>query len=616
MSEQSFELDQASELPSGDRLTLEDLNRIGTEDKAYDAWIDYVVRDLSGVRSALLTVDENTTGRLAPVAFWPVDIQNAHALGDLVDESVLSNSSVMMPLEQEGHYGFAYPVFVDEQLKAVFAVHVSLHSPALIEQTIERIEWLCLWLSARFVQRNSANQAAQIKRLRLSLDGYLSVSSVTEWHEAAHKWVDSLQKHFQCERVSVATVRKDRVGQLVISGSSDHEHKTLLVKSIKAAMQEACDQKRHLVIPRLDDSDYQITQNSEKLSELNQNGALLSLPLIRDDVIYGMVLLERTAASPFSAGDIEFLESVTALVGLTLEEKRLANQGVFAFLRAKLKTQLARLFGAGYLKRKLFALGLIALIAFLSVAKGDYTVNGNVELEPRMVRVVSAPFDGYLKRSSVRAGDKLTEGEVLLEMEDRDLRLEKIKWLSQVAQEEKQYNEAIASYDRAEASIFSAKIAQSRAALDTVESKLERSIVKVPFDALVLSGDLSKRVGGSISRGEELFQVSPLDAYRLVVYVSEYKIQDVSIGQSGHVLFSSLAEQDYPIHVEALTPVTTTRDGGTFYRVEARIDDVSQDFRPGLVGVARIKVDERLLIDIWTHDFRQWMAVQLWSFWG
>lgn len=107
-----------------------------------------------------------------------------------------------------------------------------------------------------------------------------------------------------------------------------------------------------------------------------------------------------------------------------------------------------------------------------------------------------------------------------------------------------------------------------------------------------------------------------MNNYRLILYVSEYKIRDLQEGQQGHVVLSSLPNQSFDFEVINITPITEVRDGGTFFRVEAQIDETAPGFRPGLVGIGKVSIDERLLIDIWTHDLRHWLRMKLWSFWG
>jgi hypothetical protein len=38
--------------------------------------------------------------------------------------------------------------------------------------------------------------------------------------------------------------------------------------------------------------------------------------------------------------------------------------------------------------------------------------------------------------------------------------------------------------------------------------------------------------------------------------------------------------------------------------------------RVGLEGVAKIYIDERLLVSVWTRGVRDWLKLQIWRFWG
>ncbi|MFT5484981.1 MAG: multidrug resistance efflux pump, partial [Halieaceae bacterium] len=318
----------------------------------------------------------------------------------------------------------------------------------------------------------------------------------------------------------------------------------------------------------------------------------------------------------FSAVEIERLEANVALVSVAFRHRRLAEMSFLGVSRTRFRRQLERLLAPGYIKRKVFSICLFSLVLFLALAQGEYRINADATLEPRQVRIISSPFGGYLKTSTHRAGDRVKEGEIIAALEDSELRLEKIKAISRLSQSSNQYSEALAGRDRAQAQIYSAQIAEAKANLASTEGRLERSVLKAPFDALIVSGDLTQRVGGSLNQGEELFRLSPMRDHRLVLYVSEYRIGHVELGQRGRVVLSSMPSEGFDFMVESLTPVTEVRDGGTVFRVEGRLEESHALFRPGLVGVAKVEAGSKLLIDIWTIDFRKWLTLKMWSFWG
>ena len=64
-----------------------------------------------------------------------------------------------------------------------------------------------------------------------------------------------------------------------------------------------------------------------------------------------------------------------------------------------------------------------------------------------------------------------------------------------------------------------------------------------------------------------------------------------------------------------LTPVATGAQGRNYFRVEARLDRRLQALRPGMEGIAKITIESRPLLWIWTHDLIDWLRLWAWSWW-
>ncbi len=58
-----------------------------------------------------------------------------------------------------------------------------------------------------------------------------------------------------------------------------------------------------------------------------------------------------------------------------------------------------------------------------------------------------------------------------------------------------------------------------------------------------------------------------------------------------------------------------SEEGRNYFQVEARLDRISDDLRPGMEGFGKIDVGRRRLIWIWTHDLIDWFRLWLWSWW-
>jgi len=161
--------------------------------------------------------------------------------------------------------------------------------------------------------------------------------------------------------------------------------------------------------------------------------------------------------------------------------------------------------------------------------------------------------------------------------------------------------------------VLGAQIAQSEAQLALAQEKLARATVVAPFDGLIVSGDLSQSIGMPVEQGAPLFEVAPLDGYRVILQVDDRDIARVALGQPGELVLSSLPDQALPFTVSAVTPVATQVDGRNVFRVEAIVDGEVARLRPGMEGIGKVVVGERSVIWVWTHKFFDWMRLALWN---
>jgi len=302
------------------------------------------------------------------------------------------------------------------------------------------------------------------------------------------------------------------------------------------------------------------------------------------------------------------------LCGPILELMGRAEAGALERARAWLERWTERHFGADRTLAKGALAAVAGLLLVLTFAPGDYRISARATLEGRVQRALVAAVPGYLAEANARAGDLVQAGDVLARLDDRDLRLERRKWESQKAQLEKEYREALARQDRTEVTILRAQIDQAAAQLGLAEERLGRTGVVAPFDGIVLEGDLDRSLGSPVEQGSVLFELAPLDGYRIIIEVDGRDIAYVAVGQRGRLALSALPGRPLPLAVERITPISTAEEGRNYFRVEAALEEPSAALRPGMEGIAKIDVGRRRLLWIWTHDLIDWLRLWTWSF--
>ena len=188
-----------------------------------------------------------------------------------------------------------------------------------------------------------------------------------------------------------------------------------------------------------------------------------------------------------------------------------------------------------------------------------------------------------------------------------------MKWSSQFEQLARQHQQALALRNAAQVMILSAQMDQARAEVALLDSQLARTRIAAPFDAIVVTGDLSQSLAAPVERGQVLFELAPLNAYRVVLQVDERDVTFVQVGQRGTLVLTGAPADGLPLLVEKITPVSAQKDGRNYFRVEAKLERGLERLRPGMEGVGKVAIDRRPLVWIWTRQVIDWMRLQLWT---
>jgi len=586
----------------------------------YPAWLELQCGLIGSAYAGVLVVAESQ--QFKPVAVWPDANSGVDTLTDLVEQVLEDGEALVANLPSSSgaatsHFGVAYPVAPNNEVIAVIAVAVSIASEAELSMVMHELQWGAAWVELRQARERYTQREDAFERLSTSIDLLSRVLPEPGFDNAAMRLVTELAINLNSDLVSIGFLNDKGVKLAHLSHSAEFSKHMNLVRSLENAMDESLDQRAPIVFPVGEDVPANlVTVAHRALNELGDVQTIMTVPLSVGDEWLGAITLQRDIDRPFSLADIRYCESIAALAVSALAEKRHNDRPLRLKIKEAFTEQVVRLTGPGYVGRKL-VFGAVALFVILfSFLSGDYRLSADATLQTISQQVIVAPFDGYVKEVNARAGDVVEKGDVLLTLDDRDLLLEQLKWRSQQNKLSHQYQEAIAGHDRSRITILDAQLAQAKAQLDLVGSQLQRAVRRAPFDGLVVSGDLSQRLGGAVSHGESLFEVSPVSAYRVKLLVKESRIADLQLGQAGVVYLSALPEYPFAFNVDNISPVTEYQDGSTFFVIEGRLLNTHERLRPGMEGVGKVLVDKRNLFGIWTRELVEWMRLGYWRWWG
>lgn len=572
---------------------------------------------------AVFLHDDGEAGQIMPFALWSSATSTTtgplERIADVVEQVHEEGCGLVAPLtpaenEDGGDYILALPIFIEGQIKAVLAIVAQCGAEAELYEMMPQLEWGAGGLRAAICEEALTSQRLGSEQRHAATDVLSAVVAESNFDNAGAKFVVELAHLLGCDRVSLGYMRQRKAKVRFISHSAQFGRRMNLVDAIQLSMSEAADQKQTVRYPPPQDSQL-LTRAHAALVEASGASYAMSVPLYRDNQFYAVLTLERADAE-FSARDARLCEALAAIAESVIEDKRLNDRWLIVKAWDTFVTQSSRVLGVGYVGRKLVLMGLLIVTVFFATFEADYRLAADVVLEGSVQRVIAAPFDGYIKNAQLRAGDISSAEEIIAELDDRELRLEQYKWKSELAQRQTQLEDALGSRERAKIRVLSAQVEQAQAELQLVGSQLERVQLRAPFPGILVSGDLSQRLGSAVTTGEELFRIAPLDTYRVIMQIPESRIEDIALGQHGQVLLSALPQAPLDVVVSSITPITEAREGATYFRIEGTLRGATDGLRPGMIGIAKIAVDRRLLAAIWTRDMREWVRLRWWAFWG
>ena len=549
------------------------------------------------------------------ISTWPADSQADAHLAAAASQALKHRRKVLLAKQSYGPEGqrtcdqIAFPLLVDDKPVAVVSVMMSPRSEPQQHAVLQLMQWGGLWVEALIQQQVVRPDETG----PFALQALTAILGHCNSRVAASAAVNQLAEHFGCERVSLGLREGLSIRLMALSNIARFDSRSRLVRRIEAAMEEAVDQNCGLVYPTRLAQASVVTRAHAELAVQAKAEAICTLPLHGLTGMIGALTLERRANKPFAKETVQQLLSLAKVLGHALELKRREERSVPARFAELLRELAGGVFGARYLKLKLATGAVLLLAGVLALVPGTHEVTATAVVEGSLRQLLAAPQSGYVKQAEVRAGDRVNKGQRLAVLDDRTLQLELEKWRSERNKIRTEYREALAGGERTTLSILRAQLEQVAAEIKLVEEKIRRTQLHADFDGIVVSGDLSQSLGAPVEMGQVLYEIAPLDSYRVVLEVDDFDVAGLSKGQSGRLVISALPSQTLTFVVDQVVPVATSSEARNFFRVDALLDQPAELLRPGMRGVAKIAMGERSLLWIWTHSLVDRLRLWLWS---
>lgn len=524
---------------------------------------------------------------------------------------------------------------------AAIVLQIDSRSKGAVQSTLAMAEVLVGYVQGHAARRELQRSQSAAMGLELATRLISAINAQGSFKGASLQLVNDLVRQLGADRAALGWLVGNSVKVLAISDAEEFNPRTELVRKLGSAMDECLDQEQAVLFPPPDAGldvalAQAITTAHRELCGASPDLVAVSVPLRLSGhdvaraggggggggsgVTVGVLTVElRTPGEMKAKGrsvidvkGVEVLQSAADLVGPVLATRRSDDRLWPLRTWDSLMRAGAWLVGVKHTAWKLAGVGVIALVTFCALFNVDHRVGSTARLEALEKRTISAPVEGLVEAlgPGVEPGASVKAGDVLVELDTRELRLTLSAAQSRRVQGERQLANAMKEGKAGEAQMAQAAIDKARAEERLAQRRIELSRITSPIDGVILTGELKDKIGVAVKPGDGLMQVGALAGLTVVARVDERDVGLIAQGGGGFVRTRSRPDVDVPVTVKTIVPLAQASEGKNEFEVRATPAEVPVWMRPGMEGVARLDAGRRSLL--WIGTRRLIDTVRLW----
>ena len=444
----------------------------------------------------------------------------------------------------------------------------------------------------QLVRRNSAlnNSMWQLNSLAAIMELVGKIEKSDTLKSASEMACNELVSLLGCDSVAIGLFKKRKLKLSAISGIAKIDRASRSCRDYQQALYESVVRDQQGTYPAHDTDNGHLLLAHKQLASTVQSQSAISQPLASDDEEDAIGSWIFTGSQPQLASEhfARFIDTATPHIS-----------GALDLLRRAEKSRWNRMWSLFTRKTKLFTRLMIpiSIIAFflLMHVPITYKVRCNCTVEPVLRRFAVAAFDGLVESGFVEPGDLVEKDQVLAEIDGRTIRWDLLGVTSQRKQSLRQREIELADRNIPKVQLAELENRRLTAEEEVLKYKQDHLKIRSPISGVVLSGSLERAEAASVTTGQVLFEIGPIDPVKIEIAIPA---DDASQVKKGHPVTVWIeGQEDRPLEsvIERIHPRSEIRDALNIFVAELRFENPEETLRPGMKGVVRIDAEKRSL---------------------
>jgi putative peptide zinc metalloprotease protein len=158
-----------------------------------------------------------------------------------------------------------------------------------------------------------------------------------------------------------------------------------------------------------------------------------------------------------------------------------------------------------------------------------------------------------------------------------------------------------------------AKLASLRAEKAMYEGKLQRTVLRMPFDGNILTLHLKDRINSYLDQGAPFASVEYTGAVTAQIDIAESDLQYIKIGSKVRLHPTAYFNREFDGVVTQIDRNVTTKPSGTYAAVIATFQNPDGALKTGMTGEAKVDGETMPVWKAFTQSIQHFFQVEVWS---
>ncbi len=339
-------------------------------------------------------------------------------------------------------------------------------------------------------------------------------------------------------------------------------------------------------------------------------------PLSDDTGRVGILGLESSDPDFLSTAHLEILQVLTGQATVALRNAQMYKEVPFISVLEPVLERKRKFMAMEKRRRTLIMILAAAAVVFLAAFPLPLRVDGDAVIAPAHSSKVQPEVEGVVSRVLVHEGEKVTQGQVIAELQDWEYR-------SALGQAQAKYqtallhmNRALAGNDGSEGGIQRVQADYWKSEVDRASARLDQTKLRSPIDGTIATPHVADMTGRRLQYGDSFAEVVDTSSVLADVAIDYTDTSLLRVGAAGAVKLNSYPMRTFRGTVEVVSPVGVVQGESRVFFARVAIPNADGAIRAGMEGRGKVSAGWYPAGYVIFRHAGIWIYSHLWSWFG